>query len=320
MSDIINSNKLTSLVIGNPEDETIIFNTARALASHDRINILRLLVNASMNIYEISKRLNMPISTVSNHISVLEEAQIVFVSTQQGVKNHVKMCSKQINEITFKLYTGSAQQPPTAHSIELPIGHFTEANISPPCGMYIVDLKNEKEEMLSPDTPIGFFSPKRFLAELLWFDHGYVSYNFPNQLYKQTISKLEFSFELCSEAVYHRADWPSDISIKINDIDALMFVSPGDYGGRRGKYSPKSWNIASTQFGQLYKIMMSEEGLFLNNVLFSKTPINKFNLCDAPYIKISFEVKKDAVHRGGLNLFGKNFGDYNQALVLTLYP
>ena len=60
--------KLTSLIIGNLEDENIIFNTARALASRDRINILRLLVDAPMNIYEISKRLNTPISTVSNHI------------------------------------------------------------------------------------------------------------------------------------------------------------------------------------------------------------------------------------------------------------
>lgn len=320
MSDIINSNKLTSLVIGKPEDETFIFTTARALASRDRIRILRLLVNSSMNIYEISKRLNMPISTVSNHIAVLEEAQIVFVSTQQGVKNHVKMCSKQVNEITFKLYAEKSQQAPTPHTIEMPIGHFTEANVLPPCGMYIIDSKNEKEEMISADTPIDFFSPQRFLAELLWFDHGIISYNFPNTLHKQTISKLELSFELCSEAIYHRLDWPSDICIKINDMAALMFVSPGDFGGRRGKYSSKNWNITSTQFGQFYKIMINEEGVFLNNVLFSKTTIDKFLLPNTPHVKVSFEIKEDAVHRGGLNLFGKNFGDYNQALVLTLYP
>ena len=320
MSDIINSNKLTSLIIGNTEDEILISNTARAFASRDRIKILRLLVNAPLNIYEISKRLNMPISTVSNHISILEEAQIVFVSMQQGVKKHVKMCSKQVNEISFKLYSKTEPKSVNPFTTELSVGQFTEANISPPCGLYVIDKEHEQEGMISTDTPIDFFSPERFNAELLWFDHGFISYNFPNKLYQKNISKMEFSFELCSEAVYHRMDWPSDISIKINDIEALMFVSPSDYGGRRGKYSPKDWNVLSTQYGQLYRITLNKDGVYLNDVLITKIPIEKFLLAEQPFIKISIGVKENAIHRGGLNLFGKNFGDYNQALILTLYP
>ncbi len=319
MSDIINSNKLTSLFVDKNEDEEIIFNTARALASRDRIRILRLLLEAQMNIYEISKRLNMPISTVSNHISVLEEAQIVFVSTQQGVKKHVKMCSKQVNEISFNLHGNTPTKALDSFSTELAVGQFTEANIAPPCGLFIIDKEKEIEKMISTDTPIDFFSPQRFFAELLWFDHGFVSYNFPNQLYKKSISKIEFSFELCSEAVYHRMDWPSDIFIKLNDVDLLTFTSPGDYGGRRGKYSPKTWAINSTQYGQLYRILVDREGVYLNDVLVGKKSIDDFSLSDSPFIKISLGVKSDAIHRGGLNLFGKNFGDYNQALILTIY-
>ena len=49
-------------------------------------------------------------------------------------------------------------------------------------------------------------------------------------------------------------------------------------------------------------------------------PDEIYNLAAQSHVKVSFEIKEDAVHRGGLNLFGKNFGDYNQALVLTLYP
>lgn len=320
MSDIINSKKLTSLVLGNDEDLELIYNAAKALASRDRLNILRLLIQSPMNIYEISKQLNMPISTVSNHITILEEAQILFVSTQQGAKRHVKMCSKQVNEITFKFYSDKPLKNPDPYTVELPVGHFVEANISPPCGMYIIDPQNENERMLSVDTTVDFFSPDRFHAELIWFDHGFISYNFPNKFYKKEISKLELCFELCSEIVYHRTEWPSDITVKINDIDALMFVSPGDYGGRRGKYSPKDWNINSTQYGQLYRIVVDENGVFLNNVLISKKNIGNYSLCKSPFIKISIEVKEDALHRGGLNLFGKNFGDYNHALILTLYP
>ena len=99
-----------------------------------------------------------------------------------------------------------------------------------------------------------------------------------------------------------------------------MFVSPSDYGGRRGKYSPKDWNVLSTQYGQLYRITLNKEGVYLNDVLITKIPIEKFLLAEQPFIKISIGVKENAIHRGGLNLFGKNFGDYNQALILTLYP
>lgn len=316
MSDIINSNKHPSLNIGNEQDRGKIYNVAHAFASYDRIKILNLLALEAMNIYEIAKRLNMPISTVSNHISILEEAQIIFVSTQQGAKKHVKMCSKQINEITFQIYVEKQNIPLNTYMIEMPVGHFTEANIMPPCGLYTPNT----EHKIPVDSPIDFFSPSRFNAELLWFDHGFISYKFPNHLYQKSISKLEFSFELCSEAIYHRFNWPSDITIKINDIEALMFISPGDFGGRRGNYSPKDWSINSTQYGQLYKVTVDKNGTHLNGVLVAKNTIEHFNPINNPHIKLSFGVKHDAVHRGGLNLFGKNFGDYNQSIVLTLYP
>lgn len=319
MSDIINSNKHPSLNIGNEQDIKKIYKVAHAFDSYDRIKILNLLTIEAMNIYEIAKRLNMPISSVSKHISILEEAQIIFVSTQQGAKKHVKMCSKQINEITFQIYAGKRNEPLNTYTIEIPVGHFIEANISAPCGLYIPGTEPNSHK-IPVDSPIDFFSPSRFNAELLWFDHGFVSYNFPNRLYKKSISKLEFSFELCSEAIYHRFNWPSDITIKINDIEALMFISPGDFGGRRGNYSPKDWSINSTQYGQLYKVTIDKNGTYLNGVLVTKRSIEEFNPINTSQIKLSFGIKPDAVHRGGLNLFGKNFGDYNQSIVLSLYP
>ena len=319
MSDIVNSDKLKSLIIDREEDIDLIYNTAKAFASYDRIQILRLLIETPMSIWEISKKLNMPISSVSNHISILEKSQLIFVSTQQGAKRHVKMCSKQVNEITFMLYSAAIPNQSEAYTTEMPVGHFIEANISAPCGMYVIRKTDNKEEMLSVDTPTDFFSPKRFEAELLWFDHGFVSYNFPNKLHNKSISKLELSFELCSEVIYHRMDWPSDISVKINGVDALTFTSPGDYGGRRGKYSPKNWNINSTQYGQLYNVIVDKEGTYLNNVLISPKTIDSFTLSDSPSIQISLGVKKDALHCGGLNLFGKKFGDYDRAILLTIY-
>ena len=68
------------------------------------------------------------------------------------------------------------------------------------------------------------------------------------------------------------------------------------------------------------KQAFNKDGVFLNDVLFSKKTIDLFDLSSAPFIKVSFSIKEDAVHRGGLNLFGRKFGDYDQSIVLTLYP
>ena len=174
--------------------------------------------------------------------------------------------------------------------------------------------------MFADDNPHDFFITERFLADLIWFDHGFVSYNFVNKLYNKSLTKLELSFECCSEITYHREDWPSDISVQLNGKDLLTFLSPGDFGGRRGRYSPKDWFINSTQYGLLYKITVDKNGTYLNNIQINTTGIDAFQLDTAPHIKVKIGVKEDAVHRGGINLFGKRFGDYDQSIILTVYP
>ena len=320
MSDIMNTNKELLFFVDNDEDSKHVYKLARALASEERIEILRLLACQPMNVYEIGRRLDLPFSTVSNHISVLEDAQIIFVSTQQGKKRHVKMCSRQLSRLVFHFQEDRSNTPAEVHTIEMPVGHFVEANIQAPCGLYVLENTANGDGMLAVDRPYEFFTTERFSAELLWFDHGSVSYNFINQTYKKTISKLELSFECCSEITYHRADWPSDITVSINGKEALTFLSPGDFGGRRGKYTPKEWFINSTQYGLLYKIMIDENGTYLNNILISKLTINELDITNNPYVKLTIGVKENAIHRGGINLFGKHFGDYDQAIVLSLFP
>jgi len=38
------------------------------------------------------------------------------------------------------------------------------------------------------------------------------------------------------------ADWPSDISLWVNDVKIGTWTSPGDYGDRRGVHTPRWWN------------------------------------------------------------------------------
>ena len=102
-------------------------------------------------------------------------------------------------------------------------------------------------------------------------------------------------------------------------MEIATYTSPGDYGGRRGKFTPDYWPVTSTQFGQLKRFNVTTEGVFDNNVLVNKAvTFNDLALINQPYIKFSIGVKPDAVHRGGINLFGKNFGDFPQSIIMTL--
>ena len=45
---------------------------------------------------------------------------------------------------------------------------------------------------------------------------------------------------------------------------------------------------------------------------------DNLHILDGAAIKLTIGIKDDAVHKGGINLFGKNFGDYDQAIVMTI--
>ena len=76
MSDIINSNKEFSYSLENEKQKELIYITAKALASKERLEILRLLENKPMTISEIALIMNLPKSSVAMHTFLLQEAQL----------------------------------------------------------------------------------------------------------------------------------------------------------------------------------------------------------------------------------------------------
>ena len=157
-------------------------------------------------------------------------------------------------------------------------------------------------------------------AECIWFDGGFISYNFPTDFpHSRILSEITFSFELCSETQYYNNKWPSDITVCINNKEVATFTSPGDFGGRRGKYTPLYWPITSTQFGLLKRITVNGKGVFVDN--YFTTDLVKFDdlmIYEGSAIKLDIGIKDNAQHKGGINLFGKHFGDYPQAIVMML--
>ena len=305
------------LQLENTQDENIILNLGYALSSPERLKILKSILTANKSLTTLSNELKIPPTSLARHIEVLEKAKLVFLNYQPGPKGHAKHCA--LASLGFSISFASKKvldEKPPLYSVELPIGFFSHCHIEKPCGMLGID------KQIAPfNNPSNFFVPERVNAECLWFDKGFISYNFPtaDRRNLKDLSEISFSFEICSETHCYNNNWPSDITVYINKVEICTFTSPGDFGGRRGKYTPEYWPIDSTQFGLLKTITVNKTGIYLDNQLIDKRDIfDDLHLFDGSAIQLTIGIKDDAVHKGGINLFGKNFGDYPQSIRMGL--
>lgn len=307
--------KTLSLHIDYPSDRDRICAVGRALSVPDRVRILDLLGLRSMNLNEISKELDIPVSSVSNHINALSEAELVLVTYQPSAKGHVKMCSAMV--VAVDIQNNQIEKKDSVdYSMEMPVGMYFDCNIGAPCGM-----ASTEKRLVVPDSPEYFYLPERKEAELLWFSYGYVSYMFPYTIHDatKTVSEIDFSLEICSEAAYYRNVWPSDITFLINDVEVLTWTCPGDFGGRRGVYTPEFWPVTSSQFGLLKEISVREDGTHLDDQLVNKdVTIDRLGIVPGKAVKFTIMIKEDAKHRGGINIYGKHFGDFPQSIIMTI--
>ena len=156
-------------------------------------------------------------------------------------------------------------------------------------------------------------------AKHLWFGSGWVEYGIPNFLLRnQELKRLEISLEICSEAPGFNERWPSDISFFINGIEAAMWTSPGDFGSKQGIYTPDWWN-QGTQHGQLKTLIVTEEGTYIDGVQVSDVTTRMLNTELNKELTLRIASLITAEHCGGVALFGKGFGNYNQEIEVKMY-
>jgi len=315
MSDILNPNKHITLSLADKRQAEIIRKISHALDSTERMEILRSILYKSKGIQQLSQELNIPITSVMRHVDILADAQLIMINYQPGIKGHAKYCSQTILSCTFSLEPSDELiKNEKNYTLEMPIGQFSECRIEAPCGMNSVTAKIGEY-----DDKRVFYLPERINAEQLWFSEGFISYNFATPVNDIGYSSIMFSFEICSETLYFNNNWPSDITVYINDKEIITFISPGDFGGRKGNYTPDYWPVTSTQFGLLKRIIINDRGVYINGKLIShKITFKDLKIFDLPAVKFTIGIKDDAKHKGGINLFGKNFGDYPQAIKMTL--
>ena len=222
--------------IKNKEDITLDLTDIRraalmgkALSSEIRLEILKCLVTKAMTISELAAAFYLPMSSMCLHIKILKEAGLITVSPRPGIHGSQKLCGINAANITLDVFAHTNRQirkPPIL--VNMPVGHYSNCEIHPPCGIVSVNQYLSQE-----DSPHGFYSPERTDAALLWFTWGFLEYQFPNNyLQKDKVSLVEFSFEICSEAPGYNNNWPSDITLEINGRHITTFITKGVYGGR----------------------------------------------------------------------------------------
>lgn len=285
----------------------------KALSSPVRLEMLQLLYENSLIIGEIAKKMDLPVSSTAFHLKILEQAGLIRMEEQPGTRGTMKLCTRKVDIVSLGLVRRN-KDINEMFSAELPVGAFSSCRVSPTCGLCAPDgvIGNEDKEFC-------FYYPERMKAGLLWTSSGYVEYRFANGVpADREVTRLLFSAELCSEAPGYREDWKSDITLWVNETDCGTFTSAGDFGGRRGRLTPSIWPDGSSQYGQLTEWEVRGDGTYINGIRVSDTTIGDLNLMNRAYVAVRLGNREDAKYVGGLNLFGKQFGDYAQDLVLTM--
>jgi predicted transcriptional regulator len=305
--------KTLELGANTPEEMTV--TVLKVLGSLPRWRILQYLAagDGGRTVNDIAQALNMPLSTAAAQIKILEDADLVHTELRAASHGLQKICTRTYDNVVVELpYTPD----PSSNIVEIamPIGAYTQAEVTPTCG-----LATEDSLIGYLDDPISFYEPDHIRAGLLWFRSGYVEYNFPKRLpVGARLISLQLSMEICSEAPLHDNNWPSDITLWINGQEVGSWTSPGDFGGQRGRLTPAWWDAKDTQFGLLKRWLLNEEGAFIDGYPLSSLTISGLGLDEQRVITVRIGVKSDALHMGGINLFGHTFGNYPQDLALRL--
>lgn len=63
---------------------------------------------------------------------------------------------------------------------------------------------------------------------------------------------------------------------------------------------------------------MDKNGCYVNGEKVANRTIDELDLMSNVFVKVRIGNKNDATYVGGFNLFGKDWGDYRQDLVMTI--
>ena len=267
-----------------------------------------------MNMNELATSLGITNGALTSHIKKLEESGIIQVMTERGSHGNQKVCKVVVDKIVVDVESEENEEDQNIYNTEVKVGHYSDYDVYPTCG-----LATSQAIVGEVDDPRYFSHPDRINAGILWFTKGYIEYMIPNLLPSATkIDQITVSLEISSEAPGINNDWPSDISILLNDVKIGTWTSPGDYGDVQGIFTPDWWFPNWNQYGLLKMIVINKKGTFVDGLKISDVTINEFNLDYKSTVRFKFEIEEDAKNVGGITIFGSEFGNYNQDIKVRI--
>lgn len=287
--------------------------TFKALGSDTRIQILNILLeNEQMSMNQLATELNISNGALTGHVKKLEECCLINISNESAGHGNQKMCSVTQDRIIVDIKKPIDYK--NVFETEIKVGQFSRHQVWPTCGIAT------SESVIGEFDDIRYFNhPDRFTANILWFTKGYVEYTIPNLIpSNQRITQLSISAELSSEAPGIDNNWPSDISFYINDTKIGMWTSPGDFGDVHGMFTPQWWPQNWNQYGLLKLLVINDYGTYIDGLKISDVSTLSLHLDYNSDIRLRLAVENDSEHVGGITLYGKSFGNYDQDIRVAI--
>lgn len=286
----------------------------KALGSDIRVEIIKLLIkNKGMNMNSLASSLNITNGALTSHVKKLEDCGIITIVNESAGHGNQKKCMVHLDKILIELDTQDI--PENVYETEIKVGHYSDYQVFPTCG-----LATPTALIGEVDDARYFAHPDRINCDILWFTRGYVEYMIPNFVpASQKLTQIMISAELSSEAPGVNNNWPSDIYFYLNDTFLGTWTSPGDFGDVKGLFTPDWWFPNWNQYGLLKLIVINSEGTYIDGLKISNVSLNQLNLDFRSSIRFKFEVPSNAAHVGGLTIFGRNFGNYNQDINVRIH-
>lgn len=286
----------------------------KCLSSDIRISILELLQNKGpLRMTDIAAELGITNGSLSPHIKALSENGFITISFSSGKHGMQRICSACEQQLLINCE--SSVRDVNMYETEIGVGQYVGYEIYPTCGISTPDHLIGVE-----DDPRYFSSPERINAGILWMGHGYVEYILPNYLKPgQKLLELLVSMEIASEAPGYREDWPSDIYFYINGIEVCCWTLPSDFGKNPGIYTPAWWDRNWNQYGQLKFLSIDSDGTYIDGIKRSDVTLDQLNITHDSTITLRFSAPATAANSGGLTIYGRSFGNYDQDIRVRMH-
>lgn len=286
----------------------------KCLSSPVRIDILNLLLHSGpLCMTDIAEKLGITGGALTPHIKMLADNGFIAINFVPGKHGLQRVCSPL--EVRILIDPEQVNRNINVYETEISVGQYTAYEVYPTCG-----LSTSEHVIGAEDDPRFFASPERVNAGILWMGHGYVEYIIPNFLKPdQQLIEMQISMELASEAPGYSEDWPSDIYFYLNGKQLCYWTSPGDFGRMRGIYTPPWWDRNWNQHGLFKLLSINNDGTFIDGGKRSDVTLDDLSIDHQSSLALRLAVPKDTRNVGGLTIYGRSFGNYEQDIQIRMH-